>query len=87
VINNPDGWKIADCFILNEVGFDIYCTPWRRLEAMAEYTNPHVTKLLHLDIVYQANDASLARYMTLRRTVQDKLDSPFVVARSMVSFT
>ena len=77
VINDPDGWKIADCFILNEVGFDIYCTPWRRLEAMAEYTNPHVTKLLHLDIVYQANDASLARYMTLRRTVQDKLDSPF----------
>jgi predicted nucleotidyltransferase len=76
VINDPDGWKIADCFILNEVGFDVYCTPWDRLECMAEYTNPHVTKLLHLDIVYCADDASLARYMSLRKTVQDKLDAP-----------
>jgi len=77
VINDDDGWKIADCFILNEVGFDIYCTPWHRLEAMAEYTNPHVTKLLHLDIVYHADETSLARYMSLRKTVQDKLDAPF----------
>lgn len=76
VIHDPDGWKIADCFILDEVGFDIYCTPWHRLESMAEYKNPHVTKLLHLDIVYQADDASLARYMSLRKTVQDKLDAP-----------
>jgi hypothetical protein len=77
VINDDAGWKIADCFILNEVGFDIYCTPWHRLESMAEYTNPHVTKLLHLDIVYHADEASLARYMSLRKTVQDKLDAPF----------
>jgi hypothetical protein len=79
VINDNNGWKIADCFILNEVGFDLYCTPWHRLEAMAEYTNPHVTKLLHLDIVYHADEASLARYMTLRKTVQDKLDAPFSI--------
>lgn len=79
VINDPDGWKIADCFILNEVGFDVYCTPWDRLEAMAEYTNPHVTKLLHLDIVYRADEASLARYMSLRKTVHDKLDAPFSI--------
>ena len=79
VINNNDGWKIADCFILDEVGFDIYCTPWHRLEAMAEYTNPHVTKHLHLDIVYHADAESLARYMTLRETVQKKLNAPFSV--------
>jgi hypothetical protein len=77
VINDNNGWKIADCFILNEVGFDIYCTPWHRLEAMAEYTNPHVTKLLHLDIVHHADEASLARYVSLRKTVQDKLEAPF----------
>ncbi|HET9906587.1 MAG TPA: hypothetical protein VFQ23_08095 [Anaerolineales bacterium] len=23
VINDNDGWKIADCFILNDVGFDV----------------------------------------------------------------
>ena len=80
VINDDDGWKIADCFILNEIGFDIYCTPWHRLEAMAEYINPHVTKLLHLDIVYYADEASLARYMALRKTVQDQLDAPYSMA-------
>jgi hypothetical protein len=79
VINDDDGWKIADCFILNEVGFDIYCTPWHRLEAMAEYTNPHVMKLLHLDIVYHADNASLTRYISLRKVVQDKLDAPFSI--------
>ena len=80
VINDDDSWKIADCFILNEIGFDIYCTPWHRLEAMAEYMNPHVTKLLHLEIVYYADEASLARYMALRKTVQDQLDAPYSMA-------
>jgi hypothetical protein len=79
VINDDDGWKIASCFILNEVGFDIYCTRWHRLEAMAEYTTPHVTKLLNLDIVYHADETSLARYMSLRQKVQDKLDAPFSI--------
>jgi predicted nucleotidyltransferase len=77
VINDDSGWKIADCFILNEVGFDIYCTPWHRLEAMAEYTNPHVTKLLHLDIVYHADETAIARYLSLQKSVQDKLGAPF----------
>ena len=79
VINDDDGWKVASCFILNEVGFDIYCTPWHRLEAMAEYKTPYVTKLLDLDIVYHADETSLARYMALRKTVQDKLDAPFSI--------
>src|SRR5512135_1898921 len=63
VINDEDGWKIASCFILEEVGHDIYCTRWAKLEAMAEYPDPFVTKLLELDIVYCANDAYLQRYM------------------------
>jgi hypothetical protein len=77
VSNDDDGRKIASCFIVKEVGFDIYCTPWKRLEAMAEYTNPYVTKLLHLDIVYHADETSLSHYMALRKTVQDKLAAPF----------
>lgn len=77
VINDEDGWKIASCFILGEVGHDIYCTRWNKLETMSQYPDPHVTKLLELDIVYCADDAYLARYMTLRKKVQDRLNSPF----------
>lgn len=29
IINNTEkGWAISDCFILDDVGYDIYCTPW-----------------------------------------------------------
>lgn len=79
VINNDDGWKIASCFILDEVGHDLYCTRWNKLEIMSQYPDPHVTKLLELDIVYCADDAYLERYMTLRKKVQDRLNSPFSI--------
>jgi hypothetical protein len=79
VINDEDGWKIAGCFILGEVGHDLYCTRWGKLEAMSEYPDPHVTKLLELDIVYCADEASLKRYLALRKKVQDRLNSPFSV--------
>ncbi len=79
VINNEDGWKIANCFILDEVGHDIYCTRWNKLEAMSQHPDPHVTKLLELDIVYCADEAYLERYMTLRKKVLDRLNSPFSI--------
>jgi hypothetical protein len=46
---------------------------------MSEYLDPHVTKLLELDIVYCADDMHLERYMTLRKKVQDRLNSPFSI--------
>lgn len=83
VINNEDGWKIASCFILDEVGHDIYCTRWSKLETMSQYLDPHVTKLLELDIVYCADDAYLERYMMLRHKVQDRLNAPFSTEDAM----
>lgn len=79
VINDEDGWKIASCFILDEVGHDLYCTRWNKLETMSQYFDPHVTKLLELDIAYCADDAYLERYMTLRKKVQDRLNAPFSI--------
>jgi predicted nucleotidyltransferase len=79
VINDEDGWKIASCFILGEVGHDLYCTRWKKLESMAEYHDPHVSKLLDLDIVYCAADAYMECYMALRKKVQERLNSPFSI--------
>lgn len=64
---------LLKCFILDDVGFDIYCTPWSQIERMTEYLDPYVTKLLDLDIVYVDNDSSIQRYMSLRSTLKDKL--------------
>ena len=79
VINDENGWKIASCFILDEVGHDLYCTRWNKLETMSQYLDPHVTKLVELDIVYCADDVYLERYMTLRKKLQDRLNSPFSI--------
>ena len=35
VNNNDKGWGIAECFIYDDVGYDIYCTTWDNLEQKA----------------------------------------------------
>ncbi|WP_195988366.1 nucleotidyltransferase domain-containing protein [Clostridium sp. D53t1_180928_C8] len=77
VINDDDGWKISKCFILEDVAFDIYCTPWSLLEYMAEYKDPYIAKLLDLNIVYVNDEKYLDRYKKLREKALDKLNSEF----------
>lgn len=79
VINDDRAWKVASCFILEDVAFDIYCTPWSRLEEMSEYINPYVTKLLELDIVYCNDDVYMQKYMGLRSKVRSKLNQVYSV--------
>lgn len=79
VINDDSARKISSCFILEDVGFDIYCTPWSMLEDMSEYNNPYVTKLLQLDIVYCSDDKHMERYMSLRKKVISKLEQPYSI--------
>lgn len=77
VINNDSAWRIASCFILENVAFDIYCTPWSVLEHMAEYDNPYITKLLELDIIYCNDDNHMKKYMELRSNVTYKLNQEY----------
>jgi hypothetical protein len=79
VINDDSGWKAASCFILGDVAFDIYCTPWSKLEEMSEYKNPHIINLLELDIVYCSDDKYIQKYMGLRSKVISKLNQPYSV--------
>ena len=79
VINDDSAWKVASCFILEDVAFDIYCTPWSKLEEMSEYNNPFVTKLLELDIVYCYEDKYLQKYMDLRSKVSSKLKQEYSI--------
>jgi sugar phosphate isomerase/epimerase len=76
-INDESAWKVASCFILEDVAFDIYCTPWSKLEEMSEYNNPYITKLLELDIVYCDDDKYIQKYMDLRSKVISKLNQPY----------
>jgi hypothetical protein len=79
VINDDSARKIASCFILEDVAFDIYCTPWAKLEEMSEYNNPYITKLLQLDIVYCYDDKYLQKYLELRAKVTSELNREYTI--------
>lgn len=79
VINDASARQVASCFILGDVAFDIYCTPWSKLEEMSEYNNPYITKLLELDIVYCNDDKHMQKYMDLRAKVSSKINGVYTV--------
>ena len=79
VINDDSARNAASCFILEDVAFDIYCTPWSKLEEMSEYNNPYITKLLELDIVYCNEDKYMQKYMELRSNVTNKLNQAYSI--------
>lgn len=79
VINDDNARKVASCFILQDVAFDIYCTPWSRLEEMSDYNNPYITKLLQLEIVYCHDDKCKQKYMELRSKVTGILNQEYTM--------
>ena len=76
VINSGEGWKIGTCFILGDVAHDIYCHTWECLEQMAEYRDPHVIKLVSVEMVYCASDAVRMRYEKLKEKMRKTLAKP-----------
>ena len=79
VINDDEGWKLSSCFILDDVAFDIYCTPWDVLEDMAEYKNPYITKLLDLNVLYIKEKKFLIRYDELKLKAIKRLKEKFSI--------
>lgn len=73
IVDDDNAKTINSCFILGDVAHDLYCSHWSRLEKMSEYSNPHVTKLFDLDIVFNRDEDSLKRYMKLRKIGKAKL--------------
>lgn len=78
VINDDCGWQLGCTFIQDDlnVGHDIYCTSWSSLENDAEYTHPHISKLMDSRIVYCADEKYLLRLNALRAAARKKLDTP-----------
>lgn len=64
--NDAKAGILCKCFILGNVGFDIYTQGWNRFEETAKYNHPYVTKLFDLDIIYTRDDSVKERYEKLR---------------------
>ncbi|MBR5871019.1 MAG: nucleotidyltransferase domain-containing protein [Clostridia bacterium] len=76
VIGDERGYELSHCFILDDVGYDLYCHTWERLEHAAEYDSPFVSKLLDAKIVYCREDAVRARFDAIAGKLQQKLHAP-----------
>lgn len=78
IINNTErGWGISSCFILEDVGYDIYCTPWEtRIEAQASLNSPMISHLLDLQILYCTKPEYIERLNAYKKRALDELAKP-----------
>lgn len=75
IIGSNEAAKVLNkCFILNNVGFDVYVQDWSRFVSMAEYNSPYVTKLIDLDIKYVKNDNVKDRYLELSNRLKENMN-------------
>ena len=75
LINDDRGWQLGCVFVQDDlqVGHDIYCTTWERLQKDAGYEHPNISKLMDAKIVYCADEKYRERLEALRKTAKDIL--------------
>lgn len=77
IVNNTDkGWEIGDCFILDDVGYDVYCTPWEKLEEAARAETVWMALLVDLEVLYVADSKHLERFNELKEKALKILAQP-----------
>lgn len=77
LIRDERGWVLSAGFLLDGIGFDLYCTTWESLEAEAAYTSPYIAKLMDSEIVFCSEEADRARLEALRQRVREICGAPF----------
>lgn len=78
IINHTDqGWGISSCFILEDVGYDIYCTPWdTRIKDQANLESPMISCLVDLQILYCARPEDMEKFNVYKQRALDALAKP-----------
>ena len=77
LINDENGWVLAEGFILDDVdvGYDIYCTSWDMLEGDAQCNHAHLSKLFDSMIVYCKDQSALKKLDEIKRKAAEFLAS------------
>jgi predicted nucleotidyltransferase len=79
VLNNERGWGFSTCFILEGVGYDLYGSPWEKLEKMASFEHTFVSHVIDVDIVYCREPEHRERFMQLRQKALNIINGPMTV--------
>ena len=83
IVNDDNARVLNKCFIIGDVGFDIYTQSWSAFEEMAKYQNPYVTKLIDLKIVYKNGDDVVEKYKTLQQKLDENMQNNALVMLSI----
>jgi len=77
LINDENGWVLADGFIIDDVdiGYDLYCTSWDMLEKDVQCDHAHLSRLFDSMIVYCKDKSALKRLDGIRRKAAELLAS------------
>ena len=77
LINDENGWILAEGFILDDVdvGYDIYCTSWDMLERDAQCNHAHLSKLFDSMIVYCKDQNASKKLDEMKRKAAELLAS------------
>ena len=76
VLNNARGGGFSTCFILEDVGYDLYGSSWTKLEKMASFEHTFVSHVIDVDIVYCRESKCRERFMELRQNALNVINSP-----------
>lgn len=76
VLNNERGWGFSTCFILDGIGYDLYGSPWIKLEKMASFDHTFVSHVIDVDVVYCREPQCRERFMKLRHKALNIINSP-----------
>ena len=81
--NNNDAINISKCFIMDDIGYDIYTQSWDEFIRMARYTDPYVTKLKQLDIIYTKDSDVIEKYKNLQADLNDNMNNDLLLKNNL----
>ena len=79
VVNDGECGGISSCFLLEDsgIGYDLYCTSWDDLDALAECRTPHLSRLLDGEVLYAKDREAEQRFLSIRKKTRERLAAPF----------
>lgn len=70
------GYKLAQTFIIDGIGYDLFPMSWERVEGLASINESLTTCLADGVILYAKSDADRERFIHLQKKLQDNLADP-----------
>ncbi|MGI5959042.1 MAG: hypothetical protein ACOX60_06475 [Massiliimalia sp.] len=79
IVNDSKECSFSSCFLLGEVGFDLYAQTWDVWEEMAQFGTPYANSLAACRILYSRTLQCRERFEKLSRRFQEQLKMGFSI--------